>query len=1101
MHTINACKEYEKRSTELTDINFDLFEKVDPEWSGVHFANTLKEEFDNGFNRFEFDYFYNGAGVGVADLNNDGLQDLLLIGNQVDSKLYVNKGNFTFDDISEKSNINQNKGWATGVTFADINADGWLDVYVSQGGPMGYDRSNRLYMNQGDLTFREEAKKYGLDHKGLSTQSAFFDFDRDGDLDCLVINEHPLYGFSAREFQYYLKKEPKLLHASSCHLFENKDGKYVEVTEKAGLLAPAFGLGMVVTDINDDGFQDFYLSNDYYIPDALYINQGDGTFKDEVKQRTGQVAYAGMGIDIADLNNDGHYDIFSLDMASPDHVRSKVLMQPMDVKFFNYLVNDLEYQNAYMFNTLQLGIGNGSFQNVPHMAGVAKTDWSWAGLIADLDNDADKDIFVTNGTEFTLDNDFHAKVKEVYARYPEPQPIPVTELERLHSLIPTQKLPNVVFENQGGLKFKNRSQNWGFRDSTSSNGAAYADFDRDGDLDLVINNNNQPAQLYKNMVSEKTDRAYLTVKATGRLSESFPKIQLKYKGMQQEVQVSRVRGYLSSVETNAHFGLGTEKRIDTVSVRWPSGRYEEKYDVAADRLIEFYEKDAKKKVVVKAHPEKYVKPIKAGKELISYRHRENEFDDFEKETLLPYKQSTLGPFFVQGDINRDGLQDLFIGGAAGQAGELHVQTSKGFEKIDAPALDMDRMAEDMEAIFIDVDNDGDDDLFVVSGGNEYEIQSKYYADRLYINEGTGTFRKAKMRFRDKNRYSGKSVTTLDFDRDGDMDIVVGNRMVPGEYPMPHPSTVYENNKGFMRDVTASVAPDLLHFGPVNKVLATDFNRDGWDDLIMVGEWTGIGLLKNKKGIFEDTSIENGLGKEKGWWYTVAETDMNGDGLPDYIVGNLGLNSKYKATPKKPLKIFAGDFDGNGTHDMMLSYRYKNNYVPLRGKECSTDQLPFIKDKFPTYSSFANATMIDVFGEQLAESYEREATEFESIVLKNKGNGIFEKIPLPYQAQVSPILACAFYDVNGDGLQDAFIAGGIFDTEAETPRWDAGFGLLMISNGSSYEPLSLEKSGLYLPGNVKSIGIAQHQGLNTALLLIGRNNGPLQIWNIDGHRPK
>ncbi|MGI9553131.1 MAG: VCBS repeat-containing protein, partial [Aurantibacter sp.] len=763
-----SCKPNNRQPEQVSEIDFELFEKVDSKISGVHFANNLKEEFSNGKNRFEFDYFYNGAGIGVADLNNDGLQGLFFVGNQVKSKLYLNKGNFVFEDISSSSNINQNKGWATGVTFADINNDGQLDIYVCQGGPLGYDRSNRLYINQGNLSFKEESAKYGLDYKGLSTQSAFFDYDHDGDLDCLIINEHPMYGYSAREFQYYLKKEPKLLHASSCHLFEYRNGKYEEVTEKAGLLKPAFGLGMVVTDINDDGFQDFYLSNDYYIPDAFYINQQDGTFKDEVKERTNQVAYAGMGVDIADLNNDGNYDIFSLDMASEDHIRSKVLMQPMDVKFFNYLTEDLDYQHAYMFNTLQLGLGNGAFQNVPHMAGVAKTDWSWAGLIADLDNDADKDIFVTNGTEFTLDNDFHAKVQEVYERYPAPQPIPIFELERLHRQIPNQKLPNVVFENQGGLQFKNRAQNWGLQDSTSSNGAVYADLDLDGDLDLVVNNNNQNALLYKNRVSEKTNRNYLTVKAHGLLSESFPKVQLRYKGIQQEIQISRVRGYLSSVENRAHFGLGIEQKVDTVSILWPSGVYEEKYNVVANQIVEFHEKDAVKKKRKELPEKKYIEPMDANHHVVDYSHKENTYDDFEKETLLPYKQSTLGPFTATGDVDGDGKNDLFLGGAAGQAGEIHFQTDMGFMKMDAPTIEADALCEDMEAVFFDIDNDNDVDLFVISGGNEYEEQSGYYADRLYINDGQGNFSKDSDKFNDLKKLSGKSVASLDFDKDGDI---------------------------------------------------------------------------------------------------------------------------------------------------------------------------------------------------------------------------------------------------------------------------------------------------------------------------------------------
>ena len=606
----------------------------------------LKEDFEKEISRFAFDYFYNGAGVGVADLNNDGLEDIFFTGNQVNNRLYINKGALRFEDVSAGAKINQNKGWATGVTFADVNGDGWMDIYVSQSGPLGYDRSNRLYINQGNLTFTEEAAKYGLDYNGITTQSVFFDYDKDGDLDCLVMNEHPLYGFSAREFQYYLKKEPDLLYASSCHLFKFEENRFTEVTEQAGLLTPAFGLGVVVSDINQDNWLDFYISNDYYIPDALYINQRDGTFKDEVKQRTNQVAYAGMGADIADLNNDGHYDIFTVDMASPDHVRAKILMEPMNVKLFDYLVGEMDYQYAYMFNTLQLAVGNGTFQNVSHLTGLAKTEWSWAALMADLDNDADKDILVTNGTEFTLDNDFHAKVQAVYAKYPAPDPIPVAELKKLHADIPSQKLPNLLFENQGGLTFKNAVSSWGFQEPTFSNGAVFADLDKDGDLDIVINNNNQEASLYRNLASEKTNRNYLKVKATGNLSESFPKISLRYNGKQQTIEISRVRGYLSAVENMAHFGLGNQAEVDTVAILWPSGNYEERYNVKANQTLEFLENEAGVQPKKEPKKDQIFTPLDVGAVSLNYVHSENNYDDFAKESLLPYKQSTLGPFMA-----------------------------------------------------------------------------------------------------------------------------------------------------------------------------------------------------------------------------------------------------------------------------------------------------------------------------------------------------------------------------------------------------------------------------------------------------------------------
>lgn len=1090
----NCCAPKEE-TWEIRPIEFELFAKVDSKESGVRFKNMLKEELDKGISRFTFDYFYNGAGVGVCDLNNDGLEDLFFTGNQVDNRLYINQGNLQFKDVSTQAKINQNKGWATGVTFADVNSDGWMDIYVSQGGPLGSDRSNRLYINQKNLTFTEEAAAYGLDYKGLTTQSVFFDYDKDGDLDCLVTNEHPLYGFSAKEFQYHLKKQPDLLFASSCHLFKFEKNRYINFTEQAGLLTPAFALGVVVSDINHDGWLDFYISNDYYIPDALYINQRDGTFKDEVKQRTNQVTYAGMGVDISDFNNDGNYDIFTLDMASPDHVRSKLLMAPMNEKFFGYLVNELDYHYAYMFNTMQLGLGNGTFQNIAHQLGLAKTDWSWTGLLADLDNDTDKDIIVTNGTEFTLDNDFHAKVQAVYAQYPPPNEIPIQKLKDLHAQIPYEKLPNLLFENQGSLTFRNVSLNWGFQEPTFSNGAAYADLDNDGDLDVVISNNNHEVSLYRNLLREKSGRNYLRVKAQGNLSESFPKVYLKYGGEQQMIEISRVRGYLSSVENIAHFGMGNFKSVDTVRIQWPSGRFQEHYNVKTNQVVTFMEKEAKNYVPPKQSTPTYFAPVEPATIGLNYRHHESKYNDFTIETLLPYKQSTLGPFFSTGDMNGDGEEDIFVSGPKGQPGSLYIKTLTGFEHRHSQALIVDKMLEDMESLIFDFDNDGDNDLLVITGSNEYEQGAGEYSDRMYINDGKGNLTRQKNTIFDQFKHSGRSVACLDYDKDGDNDLIIGNRMVPGMYPRPSPSFIYNNNGGELKDVSATIAPDLQSFGAINKIIPTDFNNDGWMDFIALGEWTHIGMFKNNQGTFTDISSQAGLDKYKGWWFTVAETDINNDGFKDYVIGNLGLNCKYKASMEKPLKIYTGDFDNNGTHDMMLSYEYEGQYVPLRGRECSSGQIPMLAEKFPTYFSFANASIDDLFGVDLVNSsYQKEATVFQSLLLLNHDGRSFEVTSLPAEAQLFPVMACIFRDVNRDGFEDVILAGGIHNTEVETPRL-AGMGQLLLSDGGKgYVPVPWQKSGLYMEGNIKSLAWATGAD-NVHYLIAGINDGALKVFSL------
>ncbi|MDA0193506.1 MAG: VCBS repeat-containing protein [Bacteroidetes bacterium] len=1075
------------------DLSPQLFEKLPPHETGIDFANILQEEIASGHNRFQFDYFYNGAGVGVADLNNDGLQDLVFTGNQVDNKIYLNKGNLRFEDLINNAGINKNKGWSTGVTFADVNQDGLLDIYISQGGPLGFDRSNLLFINQGNMKFSEEASSYGLADQGITTQSVFFDYDRDGDLDCLVMNENPLYGYPPGEFHYVLKNEPNILEATSSHLYRQEEGHFVDITKEAGLLSATFGLGLVASDINQDGWIDIYIANDYFIPDALYINQKDGTFKNEIKTRTGHVSFSGMGADIADINNDGHEDIFVLDMASKDHYRAKTLMASMDVKLFDYLTNKPGYQEQYMFNTLQLNNGDDTFQDISHVAGLAKTDWSWAGLLVDLNNDSNKDVLVTNGTQFSINNDYLKKIRDLEKNYP--NEIPDHELEKLLREIPSEKLTNVLYRNEGHLKFIDVTKEWGLDEPTFSNGAITADLDKDGDLDIVINNNNDKASIYRNLTVEKKAGSYLRVLGKGLLSESFPKITIHYDGQIQVVEIKRVRGYLSAIEDWAHFGLGKVEIVDTVQVRWPSGKYEERYNVEANNTITFNEEDAKADIVTRKSSKGYFEELKDAQLRLSYAHKESVYDDFVTETLLPCKQSTMGPFLSKGDINGDGADDVFIGGAKGEPGVIYIQNKGRFYQLNDAVLNADRQSEDMGSLIFDFDQDGDNDLLVLSGGNEHKEGSKQYANRLYLNDGQGHFTKSGDNLLDTQRLSSKSVASIDYDRDGDNDLIIGNRMVPGKYPLSSPSFIYENEKGVLKDVTDSVAPDLLSFGAVNQVISTDFNNDQWTDFIVVGEWTGIGFFRNVNGAFVQVTDAYGLGNLKGWWFSVTETDANNDGFKDYIIGNIGLNSKYKASNDEPLRIYSGDFDVNGTYDMMLSYQYKDNYVPLRGLECSSGQIPILTKKFPTYSSFANATIVDLFGAKNVENaYLREVTEFRSILLLNNKGQSFDIKPLPIEAQLFPLLSCVPYDINGDGFEDLILAGGIYNTEVETPRLDAGTGLILLSDGEGiYTNVKSVESGLDLKGNVKSLALIRLKETGTMLLMAGVNNDNLRLF--------
>ncbi len=1094
-----GCQEEKSLKDNNTDPNSSkkatkLFERISSDVSNITFSNTLKEDVSTLENLFDFDYFYNGAGVGIADINNDGLQDIFFAGNQVPNKLYLNKGNLEFEDISETAGINKGKYWANGVTFADVNSDGLLDIYVSQGGPrQAPERKNLLYINLGENRFRESAQQYNLADTGISTQSVFFDYDNDGDLDCVVSNENELYGLDPQRF-FANMKNSKILEKSSVQLYESQNGKFKKVTKKAGLLQAAFGLGITVSDINNDGLLDVYVANDYYVPDAMYINNGDKTFTDSIKEYTKQVSFYGMGVDIADINNDGLQDIFVLDMAASDHVRSKTLMASMNESRFDLLTKDLGFQYQYMFNSLQLNIGNSSFSNVVQQSGMAKTDWSWAGLLADLDNDGDRDVYVTNGyRKYALDNDLQNQVREVQRAFK--GNVPIEAKQKLYNAMPTEKLSNVVFENKGDLAFKQVGYQWGLSVPSYSNGGAYADLDNDGDLELVVNNIDDQALLFKNLSIENKVGNYLRVKLKGSTSEPFAKVTISYDGKTQVYESKRARGYLSATEDIAHFGLGDVEKVDEVVVTWLSGSKMIYNNVKANTLLKSSEAEA----TLKATPvfenfyniEEYAFAKAKTNKGINFIHKENSFNDFKKEVLLPYKQSTLGPYMSKGDVNRDGLEDFYVGGPSGQLGVLFIQGENSFEGTPLPKLSI--VQEDMESLFVDVDGDKDLDLIVLSGGTEFVEDSKAFQNRVYINDGNATF---KLQALDNGLFNSKTIATLDFDQDGDQDLVIGNRIKPQHYPEFQASQLLENRNGIFVDVSQEKANGLLDFGMVNKVITTDFDNDGDQDFIAVGEWSGIGIFKNDDGFFKNVSPSYGLDALKGWWFTITETDVNNDGLPDYVVGNIGDNIKYKASDKKPFKVFASDFDENGTFDLVLSNDYNGSYVPARGKECSTQQMPFISEKFETYESFANATLDEIYGDGLADAYSAEATTFSSVLLMNGGEDSFEVTKIPSYAQIAPILSFASMDVNGDGYEDLVGIGNIFETEVETPRYDGGKGVVLISNKKNgFNVITSVDSGLYVDGNAKSLLHLNTGNAGNDLLVVGVNDDALQIFEV------
>ena len=832
---------------------YSTFEKIESSHSNIDFINKITPSFDNKANLFDYDYFYNGSGVGVADFNNDGLKDIILSANQTENKIYINKGDLIFEDITLDANINENKKWSSGVAIADVNNDGWMDIYISQGGPnQANDRKNLLYINQKDLTFKEQAQEYGLDDEGISTQSAFFDFDKDGDLDCLVMNENSYYGIDPLQF-YTILKDKEKLKLNSSQLYEQVNGKFINITEKAGLLKPSFGLGLCISDINNDNWLDIYIANDYYVPDAMYINNKDGTFSDNIKQNTKQVSFFGMGVDIADVNNDNLKDIFVLDMASSDHIRSKTLMASMSVSNFDLLTKKLNLPYQYMFNSLQLNMGGSKFHNIAQVSGLSKTDWSWAGLIFDYNNDSNEDIYITNGyRKYASDNDSRIRINKIKQQYNNKVPLKIKE--DLYNMLPSEKLANILYENNGTLKFKDVTSYSDLNQPSFSNGAAYADLDNDGDLDLIINNIDQEAFLFKNNSIENNKGNFLKIKLNGVLSENFAKVTVSYDGNYKTKESKRVRGYLSSVDEDIHFGLGKKNSVDSIEVLWNSGKSEVKYLNNINQTIVFNENEAKDIKDLNSINTKVFEKTN----IIDYNHNENYFNDFEKEILLPYKQSTLGPFITKGYINNDSLMDLYIGGSKGNSGKIYLNTGKKFVYKPSKVFIDDSNYEDMESILIDFDDDGDEDLFVVSGGSEFNERSTDLIDRLYINDGNGNFKKSKQD--DLNNYtiSGKSISKIDFDKDGDYDIIVGNRIKPQKYPLHEPSIIYENDNGILKNVSYKIAPELEDFGIVNKIVTTDFDNDGWEDFIVVGEWTHIGIFKNNEGVFKDISEKSDL---------------------------------------------------------------------------------------------------------------------------------------------------------------------------------------------------------------------------------------------------
>lgn len=1063
--------------------------------TGINFSNTIAE--DQQKNYFNFEYIYMGGGVGMGDINNDGLLDLYFSGNQQPNKLYLNKGGFKFEDITAKAGVAGDEHWYTGVNMVDINADGLLDIYVCKGGweKNFTRRKNELFINNGDLTFTESAKAYGLDESGHSIQASFFDYDLDGDLDVYITN-HPInYNLSLQE---RLQKRTRPDEAERDKLYQNNgDNTFTEVARAAGIVNYGHGLGLVTADINQDGYPDIYVANDYKEPDYLYINDGNGRFVNKIETYTGHISFNSMGVDIADINNDGYEDIFVTEMLPDDHKRSKTNMAPMNAKmFFGMLQLGLHYQ--YMQNTFQLNRGpvpgNPSdvrFSEVGQLAGLAKTDWSWACLMEDFDNDGFKDIFIANGFKRDVfDNDYKAKAEEEAKKRGGR-----LSLEKLYEIMPATKLSNFFYHNKGdGLSFENKSKAWGLGQETLSQGAVTGDLDNDGDLDLVVNNLDQEAFIYENQ-SEHNGNHYLQLQLEAGdghpLSIIGTKVTLKNKGQLQFQALKSARGYQSSPSRIMHFGLGKTAQVEQIIISWTDGKKTILEDVATDQLLTVSYADAQAvDIPVPAIKSLFVDQTSERLSPV-FKHQENDFYDFQNQVLLPHSMSKLGPFFAVGDLNGDQLEDFFVGGASKQAGAIYLQQQNGsFKQKKEAVFESDRSYEDQGACLFDADQDGDLDLYVVSGGAEFKAKTPFYQDRLYLNNGNADF--VKSQGLPSILGSGSCVKAADYDKDGDLDLFVGGRVFPDFYPSPTKSYLLQNNGGQFVDVSMNIAPGLSLPGMVTDAVWTDINEDGWEDIIVVGEWMSIRIFQNQNGQrFADVSEQYGTNDTNGWWNRIIASDYDQDGDMDYIVGNLGKNYKFKASPETPFHVYSGDFDRNGTYDIILAKDYQKTLVPVRGRECSSEQMPFIKEKFPTFSAFSEASVADIMGADIEQALHYQLTHFQSVLLQKEGAQL-KMIPLPKEAQFAPVNGILAEDFDQDGSVDLIIGGNMFGSEPETAKADAAIGLLLRQTEGRFKAESALQSGIYWPGDVKDvqsikIGKEQQKGI-----LVANNNAAIQL---------
>lgn len=1065
-----------------------LFEDVPAEQSGISFENLYFES--DTLNYTSYGYLYSGGGVGVIDFDNDGLPDIVFSSTMGENALYRNIGGGKFEDVSDKAGISGNDALATGVSIVDINEDGWDDIFICNSGPWSGSRiSNTIFINQKDGSFKDETVQRGLDDQSHTSQALFVDIDNDGDQDLFLAN-HPVeftktntLNVVQKETGEIVRKTGATVYAESDRIYLNTgNGNFRDISEKAGVLNNAYGLSAVTLDVNNDGLPDIYVSNDFIEPDLLYINQGNQTFKDEHSKYFRHMAHNSMGTDIGDINNDGLEDIIVVDMLPEP--RERRYQQETNMRLDRHLtLMQYGYQKQVMKNVLQVNLGSAGFAEIGEFSGVAATDWSWGPIFNDFDNDGLKDLFISNGfrRDYT-DNDY---IRYINENYPSGSAKGLT-FEELYKIIPEQKISNYMYRNAGGFKFDNVTAAWNLDKPTFSNGVAIADFDMDGDVDIIVNNADHVASYYKNLTSDKTDSHFLRVKLNGPKGNRHgqnAKVEIRYSGKKQIGVMRSTRGFFASSEPIVHFGLGSLTSIDTLILTWPDGKGQVFSDLSVDSIYTFdYSSAGKLDLSVKSSPSIFSKAVSPP---FSHAHNENDFLDVKRELLIPRPFSRKGPCIVEGDLNGDGLQDIFIGGGRTQAGAVYLQNRDGkFSKMASPVLEKDKDYEDVDAVIADFNGDGLNDLYVGSGGSSELENSFLYHDRLYLGAPGGKFTVGEL---PKNVESTGAVAASDIDNDGDIDLFIGIYIRPNSYPKSGQSYLLRNNGGkFEIDASLDLGEEM-----VSDAAFADVNGDGQEDLIVLGEWMAPTVLINNKGLFSPAS-GNGLAAYTGWWNCLKAIDIDGDGDVDFVAGNYGENSRFQASNEEPLSVLAADFDQNGKFDAILTQYFRGEVYPVPRRDEMLAQMPSLKKKFTSFASYSSAKLEDVIGaEASADALRKSANTLRSTVFINDGKGNFKGISLPSEAQFFPVFAIEALDADGDGDLDLVLGGNDLFAQVETASIDAGMGWLFLQESDgNFEGVNPVQSGIQVDGEIRSI-----RHINTAggsYLLFGRSNAPL-VW--------